>query len=149
MSFKATVRTSKSTLSTIDPKSVNRVLGRTGVQTINHIRQRTERGLDINDRSFEPYAKSTLKQKAKVGSSTRVNLKGSSEMLRSMTSKRIKDGVQVFLSDRQGVGSYHQYGSGRLPKRQWFGLNRVTENNIIKEVLNALRLSFSGKLNNK
>lgn len=141
--IKATVKTSKSSLKGLDQTTVNRFVKRAGVETINHIRTRTEKGLDVNNNSFEKYADSTIKMKKKNGASTKVNLKDRSVMLRSLTYGAITNGIKVYLNNRQSIGSYHQYGDGNLPKREWFGLNKITENKIISDIFSVLRIKFT------
>ena len=147
MSIKATVKTQKSSLKGINQSDVQRTLNRVGIDSVNHIRQRTQKGLDVNNNSFVPYKDSTKRHKNKIGAQTSpVNLKQSSLMLRSLTFSKIKDGIKIFLNNRQNIGAYHQYGQGKLPKRKWFGLNRQTQQKIISNVFNTIKLKFTNKI---
>ena len=66
-------------------------------------------------------------------------------MLRSLNQKQIINGVEVFLSNRNRVGTDHQNGTDGLPQRRWFGLNNLTKRNIINKVFNNLKAKFNKK----
>lgn len=140
------VKVSKSTLSLGTKNEQKRLLKAIGTEAITHIRKRTENGKDINNADFEPYSDSTIYRKNKKGTkSSKVNLKDSGVMLRSLNQKQIVNGVEVFLSNRNRVGTYHQNGTDSLPQRQWFGLNKLTKRNIINKVFNNLKAKFNNK----
>lgn len=144
--IKAKVKVSKSTLSIGTKNEQKRLLKAIGTEAITHIRKRTESGKDINNVDFEPYSTSTIWRKNKKGTkSNKVNLKDSGVMLRSLNQKQIVNGVEVFLSNRNRVGTYHQNGTDGLPQRRWFGLNKSTKKNIINKVFNNLKAKFKNK----
>ena len=144
--IKAKVKVSKSTLSIGTKNEQKRLLKAIGIEAITHIRKRTESGKDINNVDFEPYSGSTIYRKNKKGTrSNKVNLKDSGVMLRSLNQKQIVNGVEVFLSNRNKVGTYHQNGTDSLPQRRWFGLNKLAKKNIINKVFNNLKAKFSNK----
>lgn len=144
--IKAKVKVSKSTLSLGTVNEQKRLLKAIGTEAITHIRKRTESGKDINNVDFEPYSDSTIYRKNKKGTkSNKVNLKDSGVMLRSLNQKQIVNGVEVFLSNRNRVGTYHQNGTDSLPQRQWFGLTKLAKRNIINKVFNKMKAKFKNK----
>jgi len=110
-----------------------------------HIKKRTLKGKDKNGRSFKPYAKSTISYKKKKGGkffNGNVNLNDSGKMMSAIQSKRISasQGKVYFTRSEEAVkASRHILGKGKMPKRDFFGLNKKETTRFIrsyKEMVN-------------
>lgn len=101
-------------------------------EALQHIRDRTLKGIGTNGRRFKPYAPSTAKRK---GRREPVTLRQSLDMMNSLhTRSGGKNRREVVFRDRgrnERIGRYHQYGTRnreagarreRMPARRWFGL---------------------------
>ena len=103
-------------------------LGILSEEIISKIVERTQSGFDTNLKPFIRYDEKTIKKK---GSSI-VNLKDTGKMLRSIRSKRIKNGLRFFLlGSRKGgltnndIAYYNQLGGKKGKyKRKFFGTDR-------------------------
>ncbi len=110
-------------------RAVNQETVLAGERVIRHIRQRTARGVSARGRKFAPYARSTAKQK---GRSAPVTLRANSirsmlDTLAATPAQLSADGiarVTVRLTDgrKQRIGRFHQFGTRKMPRREWFGV---------------------------
>ena len=60
--------------------------------------KRTQRGLDVNLKSFDPYSKEYKAYKRKKGRSGKVDLTFTGNMLNAMTHKTIPNGVRFYFN---------------------------------------------------
>ncbi|MCB0969275.1 MAG: hypothetical protein KDB37_20775 [Ilumatobacter sp.] len=110
-------------------KKVKAKLDEQAQDALRHIRDRTLRGIGVNDRRFEPYRPSVAKRK---GRTAPVTLRQSYEMMNSLY---VRPGAgnkrEILFRDRgrnERIGRYHQTGtrnsdgSRRMAQRRWFGL---------------------------
>lgn len=108
---------------------IKRSLDEQAEDALHHIRDRTLRGVGVNDRRFEPYRPSVAKRK---GRSQPVTLRQSFDMMNSLYVRPGSAGTrEIVFRDRgrnERIGRYHQTGtrnrdgSKRMAQRRWFGL---------------------------
>lgn len=122
-----------------------------GREVIVKIQERTESGIDKNNKGFKkPYSKSyarSLVFKIYGKSPSDVNLKLTGEMLANMQ-QNVSNGPKIvidFASDQQNAkADGHIRGGGRnnsLPVRDFFGLPAKEEEKIVKEVVESVSRS--------
>ena len=106
------------------------------------ILHRTDRGQDINRKTFVAYSSGYAEAKGK----SRVDLQDTNRMLQSIDSKVIsRNKAQVyFRSGREATKAFwHQTGQGNLPVRKFFGydkkLERVIQKNFEKFINKQIR----------
>jgi len=105
--------------------------------------QRLEKGIDANGKRLKPSQKVELglggKTLVESGQMRNLVIKKAtkSKQVASLApgSKRPYKGKNVTPAD---VGYYHQTGSGRLPKREWFGVTNKTAKDILKMIEMAI-----------
>lgn len=98
-----------------------------------YIQARTESGKDVNGSSFVSYSDAYLQQKAKRGlTGSVVTLRDKGNMMRSLSLTKSGQKVILYLNDKNRaiIGYTHQTGSGKVPKRHWFGLNQADADRI-------------------
>jgi len=129
----------------INDPSVKSNIGR---EVVRLIRERTESGVDKNNKDFKPstYSKGyqqSLQFKIYGKSASEVNLKLTGQMLANMQSNALSSSPSIvvdFASDLQNAkADGHIRGGGRnntLPVRDFFGLPKKEEERIVREVVN-------------
>lgn len=125
------------------PKIVTQGLEDAGAFMAEAQRTRTDRGLDVNRRTFIGYSPAYAKLKNKG----RVDLQDTNRMLQSITWKRLnKNHVKVYFrsQDEATKGYYHQTGSGNLPVRKFFGFDKSLENRVQKNFIKFVSKKLKG-----
>ena len=124
----------QSVLSRVIDKGVKQA----GLQLVDRIRTKTQKGIDFNDRPFAPYSSGYLKKLNREGKSTNVDLFYSGRMLGSLTpsgsvKKTGKHKVSVNFTNSQmrQRALFNQVLND--PKREFFGFNNRTEKIISKQ----------------
>lgn len=114
-----------------------------GNRVIDEIKDRTLKGRDKNERPFVPYSKAykdSLEFQV-FGKSSRVNLKLSGEMQASINVLKT-DSTSVtigFLSaEQEQKATGHVMGSGPLPVRDFWGIDKKDQVGILKSVIKDL-----------
>lgn len=89
---------------------------------IEIIREKTSKGLDYKHRKFEPYSKFYAQKKG----SSLVNLKVTGKLLDKIRRKVMKVGhVKIYITAARAViGAIHSQGIGKMPKREFFNINK-------------------------
>lgn len=96
------------------------------------IRDRTKSGKDVNYNDFEKYSEKYREKKMKSRTSRgvqNVDLRDTATMMRSLDKKEgirgIYGGYEIYIIDdnRKMIGWIHNEGVGKMPKREWMGLN--------------------------
>ena len=106
-------------------------------QVRNDIMKRTLSGKDVNERTFKPYAPMTVEIRKKAGRPTsKVNLSFYHHMLPMMKTSKVSYGAEISFPDEaeRGKARRHNFGKGRLPKREFFGLSKKNINYVEKEI---------------
>lgn len=109
------------------------------------MRERTGRGVDTQERAFQPYSPKYAEKRVKSGRSSRVDLVWSGNMLRSIQTTTTANSAKVFIRAGRNeavYGAAHQDGNARLPRRRWWGASKKTWSAILKK----LHSSISRKL---
>lgn len=106
---------------------------------IDHVYERTDSGLDVNNKSFTPYAKSYSKSKdfRLAGKSNVVNLQLTGEMMRSLevinhTSGEITIGYETGTEENDKAAWAAASDNG--PSREFLGISDKTLNLLIKSI---------------
>lgn len=111
-------------------------------QAHDDINQRVTRGKDKNLRPFKGYAASTRKDRKKRGRQVaHVDLNDSGKMMSAIT-WRTRKGYAKLLFGRAAEAEkayYHQLGLGRLPKREFFGIDPKSRKTIMGMVQKKVR----------
>lgn len=101
--------------------------------------RRIKSGEDIKNNPFKKYSNQTSESKRKIGKSTKVNMEDSGQMLRGFrVLKATKNSAELGLTLHKKIGYYHQVGSGKLPEREWFGVDKRNEKIFYKRFLNII-----------
>lgn len=91
------------------------------------IKLRTARGVDVNNKSFEPYSLPYSKERSAKGHSSQlVDLFFSGRMQASMDTEVLDaQSVRIFFNDpAQGLKAFfHHTGAGNLPTREFFAIS--------------------------
>jgi hypothetical protein len=103
--------------------------------------QRLEKGLDASGNHMTPLKKKTIKAK---GSDKILVRTGKMRNLVIDKATPTKQEVRIHPGEKQrypkskvtmsDVGGFHQEGAGNLPKREWFGVSKKAEKDIMKMV---------------
>ena len=110
-----------------------RFFTRLGTETAKEIRNRTEkRGIDVHGQSFDRYSDSYIKQRSKMGRSTRPNLSASARMLLALVPgvRAAKQGFKIILSGRQGFKAWVNEQNGR----DFFGLSKNQADSLTRKI---------------
>ena len=115
----------------------------------DHI-HRLERGLDVNNNQMTPLKDATIKRK---GFNQILVDKGEMRNLNIKKATKSKQEVILNPGDKKKrgkvtskeIGTFHQFGKGNNPKREWFGISeraskdatKMIEMRIAKELKNA------------
>jgi len=124
------------------PGIITRGLEQAGENLKEVIIRRTSSGLDFQRKRFIPYSEAYSKLKNK----TRVDLQDTNKMLQNIATKTIsKNRVSVYFRSQYEAEKalYHQTGTGKLPKRKFFGfdakLKKVIQKNFAKYIEKQIR----------
>jgi phage gpG-like protein len=123
------------------------LFGRIGALLSFRIKRRTERGVDVHGRPFEPYSDSWAEERAAKGRQTgTVDLNFSGRMWAALQHEAASDSVEVFFAGHEATRAHGlNYGvrnnaySGEVPQREFFGLDDADENAIGREIVRSLR----------
>lgn len=99
-------------------------------EIISDIVIRTQKGKDVNNRSFKPYSKAYSIKKG----TTSVNLTQSGRMLNSITFRKLPNGIRLFFGASKENKKAH--GNQSKNNRKFFGLDKSQVdyiNNYIKK----------------
>jgi len=114
-------------------KKINTVLQRNinliGMEVQRGIIKRTQKGLDVSNKSFKPYKKPYAKKK---GSST-VNLTEKQNMLNAIRFKKISKGIRFYFPNR--IENAKAHGNQVKNKRKFFGLDVKLEKRVGRIIL--------------
>tara|TARA_R110002167_G_scaffold314141_1_gene519869 strand:+ start:279 stop:713 length:435 start_codon:yes stop_codon:yes gene_type:complete len=96
--------------------------------------ERLEQGLGING-ALKPSKKAIGKTLVRTGKMRNLVVDKATKMKQEVNihpgEKQTYPKSKVTMSD---VGGFHQEGAGNLPKREWFGITKKAEKNIMKMV---------------
>jgi phage gpG-like protein len=109
-------------------------LGTATNETITEIQKRTQSGKDYKGSSFTKYSDDYKEYKSKHYGSSRVNLTQTGNMLHSITSKKIKNGIRLYFgSSSENKKAYHNQVTNR---RKFFGLSTKQKDRLLEIVKN-------------
>jgi len=124
-----------------------RLFARIGALLTFRIKRRTERGIDIHGRAFEPYSDAWAGERAARGRQTATpDLNFSGRMWAALQQHASDDTVELFFAGHEATIAHgHNYGVransyfGEVPQREFFGLDDADENAIGREIVRSLR----------
>ena len=114
--------------------NVNKTLEPEVIRLRNGIFDRTEKGFDVDGKTFRSYSSNYKRYKEirgrngnivdLIGVSTKKNRAG--RLKRSIKFRPIRSGYEVYVAggDVQKYGLIHQLGIGKMPKRKFFGFDK-------------------------
>ena len=116
------------------------------------IKKRTDSGVDVDGKEFEPYSKSYLNSKSKshkastvkyTGGKTtsRVTLRDTGKMLTGIKIGKEGNYSTVYVMNeeqRARIGYWHQTGAGHNPIRKWFGVSKTLSTKVYKNIKTAI-----------
>ena len=97
---------------------------------IDDIQERTRKGFDRNNRTFEKYTVSYAREKVEKYGSSRPNLTRTGKMLNSITWKKINNGIRIYFNSDQQL----KKARGNQKKRKFFGLDPLQRKRIRKDL---------------
>lgn len=113
------------------------------VTAIDLIDRRTRKdGKDIHGRRFRGYARATKESRRERGRQTsHVDLVDTGKMLGSMTYRTRGGKAEIYFGTaaENDKAAGHQFGLGRLPKREFFGLTKDEQKQVAKVALRRRR----------
>ena len=112
----------------VDRKVVSN-LQKLGNEVITDVIVRTQHGKDINNRAFKKYSPSYKKAKAK-SFGTKVNLTRTGKMLNSITWKKIRNGIRVYIASK----AERDKAVGNQKTRKFMGLDRRQKERIANRI---------------
>ncbi len=123
------------------------LFARIGTLLSFRIKRRTERGVDVHGRPFEPYSDSWAEERRARGRQTgTVDLNFSGRMWASLATNAEQNSVEVFFSGNEATRAHGlNYGVrnnayfGEVPQREFFGLDASDHNAIGREIVRSLR----------
>lgn len=105
-------------------KNVDEQIYKMSDSIITRIRNRTDSGVDKNNKRFKPYTKAYAQQKGM----TRVNLAVEGHMLGAIDSKKITGGIRLYFNktneNKKAHGNQIKYG------RKFFGIDKKQKEHI-------------------
>lgn len=122
----------------LDQKELLKVLFDISLAIKKEIRDRTNKGIDMDGVAFKPYSDAYLRAKADyqskgiisafaIARASTVNLKLTGAMMRSkaISITKQKDRCEIFFPDKGlAIRAWtHHTGAGRMPQRKFFGVN--------------------------
>lgn len=119
------------------PRIVTQGLEQAGAFMVEAIKTRTDRGLDVNRKSFIAYSP----EYAQLKNKTKVDLQDNNDMLNNISWQRVnKNKVKVYFRSQRELDKayWHQTGSGNLPVRKFFGYDRRLEKQVQKNFVKFL-----------
>ena len=124
---------------------------RIGMDQRKEIVNRTMSGVDLNHSQFKPYSQQTRDRKEQLGRSADiVNLMDLAQMHRALVFKSSNTYVDLYYGDtaRANVAFEHQYGLGRMPKREHFGFSNTDAKKWTETVIKLLTLATKRSFQN-
>ena len=119
-------------------KAIDKGIIQAGVQLLDIIRTKTQKGIDFQNKPFAPYSEGYLKKLEKEGKPTNVDLWYTGKMLGSLTpSEAIKKTGKYKITlgfaraEERNKALWNQVLG--TPKREFFGFNSTTEKIINKQ----------------
>jgi len=125
------------------PKIIQQGLEDAGAFLSEAQKVRTDRGLDVNRKTFISYSPAYAELKGK----SRVDLQDTNRMLQSISHKLIsRNKAQIYFRSQAEAekGFYHQTGAGRLPVRKFFGFDKRLEKQVNKNFVKFLERKIKG-----
>ena len=107
---------------------------------ITGIANRTQKGLDFNNRTFKGYNTQYKRFITNKGRSARVNLTFNNQMLNAMRFKKIRDGAMIHFPD--SVENTKAYYNHEELNRKFFGLDSNQERYILANIGDYISQSF-------
>ena len=115
---------------------LKRAMSDIGIDSIERINDRVEKGVDVDGKPFKEYSEFTKKSKKKTGRSTKVNLQQSGEMMNSLDFEVSNNVTTVKLPDRthkKSNESISQIGDKNHAERSFLGHNKKEVSEIWKD----------------
>ena len=107
---------------------------------ITGIANRTQKGLDFNNRTFKGTNTQCKRFSTNKGRSARVNLTFNNQMLNAMRFKKIRDGAMIHFPD--SVENTKAYYNHEELNRKFFGLDSNQERYILANIGDYISQSF-------
>ena len=118
----------------------NQLLASLAQFIITGISNRTQRGIDFNNRTFKSYNAAYKTFRTNKGRSSRVNLTFNNQMLNAMRFKKINSGVMIHFPD--SVENTKAYYNHEEQGREFFGLDSNQERYIMNSIRDYISKSF-------
>lgn len=103
---------------------------------------RVQRGLDINNNPFVKYSEAYKEYKRAKGRPVEpVNLTFRFKMLRAIKVKNSGNSFELFFNSalENDKALAHNFGKGRLPKRQFWGISKKEQDEIIEKIQKVVK----------
>jgi hypothetical protein len=129
---------------------LSKELNLSGSMIIKDMVDKNRKGLSYNGEKLEPLNPKTIKRKRAKGRSNPSRAlydsglmigRGSAKktggrglFLSKRASKTKQEAVISFAKDRHQIGIYHNEGTNKLPKREWFGVSDKVEKDILRMI---------------
>jgi len=127
--------------STIERLMSKRLWTRLGNLQRFRMKDRTAKGVDINNQPFTPYSESYADKRREAGFQIgKVDLNRSGRMWASLSQEAHDESVEIFFAGEPAARAHgHNFGvPGRLPQREFFGISDDDRTAIIDEILKNL-----------
>jgi hypothetical protein len=133
----------------LDTKKLDKALQDIANAIRKNIVDLTRLGVDMNRTPFKPYSEAYSKYKLeytrgkrdisafRIARASHVNLKLKGTMMHSMSVGKIKDGYEIFFSEKaMAVRAWtHHTGAGKMPKREFFGIAAAREKQLYEKYM--------------
>jgi len=133
----------------LDTRKLNKALQDIANAIRAEIKAKTRQGVDMNGAPFQPYSDAYAKFKldytrgkrdisaARIGRANVVNLLLKGTMMHSMSVGKIKDGYEIFFSEKaMAVRAWtHHTGAGNMPKREFFGIAAARDKQLYNKYM--------------
>jgi phage gpG-like protein len=116
------------------------LMSRIGFTISVRIKRRTRSGTDVNGRPFKIYNERYSITKRMRGHPSTVNLSDTGTIMKSMSvNSTAREATIFFLSENEAYKAQtHHDGIGKMPKREFFSMNKSDEDVVEKMILNAI-----------
>lgn len=126
----------------LDTRKINENLRLVAVQIIKQIVTNANNSVDMQGNPLTDYSDAYVKAKARYqtkgktpnyGRASKVNMKLTGKMLRSIKYTKMGNTYEIYFSDpdRANIAYIHQMGRG-VPKREFFGVSKQQEKQIFE-----------------
>jgi hypothetical protein len=104
-----------------------------GVEQASSIRDRTDRGIDADGRSFKPYSTNYRRQRGESGRSTKVNLTWTGKMLAAMGRgiRATNNGVKIIVAGEEGFKIWSNERRGR----EFFAISTKEAEKVLRKII--------------